>query len=107
MPTWSKPRRNACALRRSVRSEDSITGLPASAVPQADRVLNNEVLVDPPRRVRAVQGVEVQSPDVIVEQVAALLGRPVDPDPLSRLGVIATAFDRLQEPSREPRTERQ
>src|SRR4051794_1776035 len=99
MPTRSKPSRAASALSRRVRSS-SIAGLRAaartgSADPQGQRVLDPEVLIDPPRRVRAIQRVEVDPPDVVVQEVAALLGRPVDADALDRLRVVAAAVDRL------------
>ena len=69
--------------------------LPAirSLPPEGERVLDAEVLVDPPRGVGFVQGVEVDAPGVVVEQVEALLGRPGDPEPGDAL--VVTRIDRL------------
>ena len=73
----------------------------------ASESFDAEVLVDLPGRVRPVQRVEVDAPDAVVEQVAALLRRPVDADAGDRLGVVAAAVDRPQQPRREPRAEGQ
>ena len=59
-----------------------------------------EVLVDLPGRVGAVEGVEVNAPDAVVEQVTALLGCPVDADTTDRL-VVGTAVNGAEEASRE------
>src|SRR4051812_38051482 len=78
---------------------------PDSLDPQGERILDAEVLVDPSGRVRAVEGVEMDAPDLVVEQVAALLGRPVDADLRHGVGVIAAAVDRTEQAGREPRTQ--
>src|SRR5208337_2217167 len=45
---------------------------------ECPRVLDSEVLIDLTRRVGAIECVEVDSPDLVVQQVAALLGGPVN-----------------------------
>src|SRR5512135_1717719 len=74
-----------------------------SAHTQRQGILDAQVLVDPPGRVRAVQGVEVEAADVVVEQVAALLGRPVDADLGDGLGIVAAPLDAAEQSSGEPR----
>ena len=60
-----------------------------------------EVLVDLPRRVRAVERVEMDSSNLVVEQVAALFGGPVDADLGDGLGIVVASTDRAEKPGRE------
>src|SRR4051794_35139323 len=62
----------------------------ARAILQPLGILDAEILVDLPRRVRAVEGVEVEAADLVVEQVATLLGRPVDTDLADSGRVVGT-----------------
>ena len=104
---------SASALRRSVSSWTVVHRRRSTArslsgrFSQACGVLDAEVLVDLPRRVRAVQRVEVDAADLVVEQVAALLGRPVDADLGDGLGIVGATADGPEQPGREPRPEGQ
>src|ERR1035441_2315665 len=68
-------------------------------------VFDAEVFVDLSRRVRTVERVEMDSAHLVVEQVAALLGRPVDADLGDGLGIVATALDRPVQPGGDPRSQ--
>ena len=61
-----------------------------------------EAFVDLPRRIRAIECVEVDASDLIVEQVAALLGGPVDSDLGDGLGIVVATTDRPKKASRKP-----
>ena len=56
---------------------------------QRAAIAQAEALIYLAGRVRLVQGIEVDAPDLIVEQVAALLGGPVDADAADGFGVAA------------------
>jgi hypothetical protein len=69
--------------------------------------LHAQGLVDALRRVGLVERVEVNARDVVVEEVAALFGRPVDAGVFDGLGVALAARDRLQEWRRKARARRE
>ena len=60
---------------------------------QAAGILHTEVLVDLARRVGAIEGVEVEPADLVVEQVPALFGGPVDADLADGLGRVGTTAE--------------
>src|SRR5437870_5005468 len=68
--TWCSQRSGVGAWRFSM----------CSARTEGGGVLDTQVLVDLPGGVAAVEGVEVDAAHAVVQQVAALLGGPVDAD---------------------------
>src|SRR5437764_641475 len=101
MPTRSKPSRRAWALSCRVSSA-AVMGTDRSGSVEGPflesfRVLDPEVVVYLPGRIRAVEGVEVDSPHLVIQQVAALLRGPVNADLGHGLGVVAAPRDGFQE----------
>src|SRR5271157_2526001 len=74
---------------------------------ECPRVLDSEVLIDLTRRVGAIESVEMDSANLVVQQVAALLGGPMNSYPGDSRGVCATALDGPLEPTRDSGSQRQ
>src|SRR5271157_1922963 len=74
---------------------------------ECPRVLGSEVLIDLTRRVGAIESVEMDSPNLVVQQVAALLGGPMNSYPGNSRLVFATALDGPLEPRRDAGSQRQ
>src|SRR5436190_1633559 len=109
IPTSSKPSRIASALIPSVSAWRDIAVVQSrdQGSLETGRVLDAEVLVDCAGRIRAVERVEMDAPDLVIEQVAALLGGPVDSDLGNPSWVVAASPDGPEQPGREPRPQRQ
>ena len=62
---------------------------------------NTECFIDPLGRVGLIQSVEVDPAHIVIEEIAALFGCPVNASIFDRLSVSSTALDRLEERGRE------
>src|SRR5579864_3112813 len=103
MPTMSNPSRLASSFSWSVRSPGPGS---VAAVASGGSVLEAKVFIDLPGRVGLVERVEVDPPHLMIEQVTALLGGPVNAN-LGHGFVALAAFDRPEQGSREACTQRQ
>jgi hypothetical protein len=55
---------------------------------EASSAADAQAAVDAERRIRLVQGVEVDSIDVMIEKIPALLGRPMKSDLRDRVFIV-------------------
>src|SRR4051812_29015289 len=65
---------------------------------------NSEAIEDLARRVGLIERVEVNSADVVVQQVVTLLEREVHPDALDHLPIVAATLHRTEQLRRKPRS---
>ena len=71
---------------------------------QGTGVDDAKILINLPGCVGFIERVEVDAADLIVKEVAALLGRPVDPDPCDGL-IVGATVDGSEQRSREARSQ--